>query len=152
MGQLNVSYASQIGTGHPGVFGEQDSPQIYTFVPSMMAQGFTLERLGADTYNFVPVTTLLGYKNNVNNVANVSNWGFGYLYKIQYYEANPAGKAMKFMVTIAYVPIWLGYDGTVHSVPRCDKPQMGDWDRSSVFGFHEDLRFLRIFSEVLRGL
>lgn len=50
---------------HYQVFGEQDSPQIAPLVPAIMAQGFTLERLGCNFWNIVPSNiTLSNYQSN----------------------------------------------------------------------------------------
>lgn len=109
---------------HYQVFGEQDSPQIAPLVPAIMAQGFTLERLGCNFWNIVPSNiTLSNYQSNFMGANNTVTWNFGSLFKLGYFRSSAgsgsrSGSAMKFMVTLAYAPRFLTYDGTTTGVPQ----------------------------------
>lgn len=115
---LTAAFGPAIGTGHPGVFGEQYSPPIDSFIPLLMAQGFTMERLGIYTSQFLPDTTLSSYKANINGVQDPANWDFTSLAKLTSFAASPSGKNMKFMITISTIPPWLSYNGNFRGVPR----------------------------------
>ncbi|MEW5306582.1 MAG: hypothetical protein WDW36_009037 [Sanguina aurantia] len=89
-----------------------------------MAQGFTLERLGCNFWNIVPSNiTLSNYVSNFMGVHNTITWNFGSLYKLGYFASSAgsgsrSGSAMNFMVTLAYAPRFLTYDGTTTGVPQ----------------------------------
>ncbi|MEW5306563.1 MAG: hypothetical protein WDW36_009019 [Sanguina aurantia] len=97
-----------------------------------MQQGFTHERYGFATYNFVPSnTTVSKYQHNVNNAQNGSLWNWDWSWKLQEYansarpdpdpdpDPEPAEAfGSSFMITLSYTPLWLSYDGTHTGVPK----------------------------------
>ena len=146
--KLTIDYRKQISTGSPLIFGGSGIPPLeHTEAWDLMADvGITSIRTDLAMNWMIRNTTLDNYKNNVNNIRDISNWNKFDLDKLRNTFIKAKKLKMSTIGIIDYAPPWLTFDNTDFGVPK-------DWEIfedivKKNYEYHRDyLDYVEIWNE-----
>lgn len=146
---ITVDYSKNTSTGSPLIFGGNHGPnnEHYDAWDKIAEIGVTSVRKDLFPELALPWGIQLeDYKNNANNMQDISTWNWSEINKINGLFKNAKEHNMKTFGIVAYIPAWLSTSNKIGGVPK-------DWDvyedivKKTYKIYRDKLDYLEIWNE-----